>query len=145
MVSCGKEPNFPYSEGINLYLNETFHLDIEDQENETFVFLYLEYCKSCITDALRMIDTASVVNDDLTLFFIGEESTYPENQNRIERLKKKFDFEIDQNSNHYSFSSGINEPLILKIRSGYIQEHCYINDSSFERSWGLIANGQAGS
>jgi len=142
VFSCSKESDFPYSKGINLYLNETFNLDIEDHNNETLVFLYLEYCRSCITDALVLIDTMSVVSKEVKLFFIGDENAYPENQIRIQSLKRKYNFEMDPNSNHYSFSSGINEPLILKVGTGYIVDFAYINDSSFDNSRNLIAGSE---
>jgi hypothetical protein len=136
--SCRDKVDFEYSTGLNSYLNEVFNFELRDIEVEVSVFLYLEYCKSCVTDALTLMDTMEVGRKDIKLYFIGDESVYPENQGMISSLKRTYEYLIDSESLHYSFATGINEPLILKIKSGKVVEYSYINTATFRESWRIL-------
>lgn len=129
---CSEQDTFKYEKGLSAYLSNIFDEELKEINEDTLVFLYLEYCRSCVRDALIFLDSIQNPGDNSKIYLIGDPNFYPEHEDIIKRIKGKFIFETDKNSNHYSYVTGIGEPLILKLNNGEIISHSYMNLETLE-------------
>ncbi|WP_422354997.1 hypothetical protein [Roseivirga pacifica] len=137
--SCEKQKKFPYSSGLNEYLSIAYNEDLTRIEKETLVFLYLEYCKSCITDALNLLTNLEDNKLSVKLYLIGKEDFYPENLTLIQDLKNRFPYKTDPNTLHYSYATGINEPLVVGVEEGEIVDFIHINKDTILLSTEMLS------
>lgn len=128
--SCSTNEDYPYKKGLNHYMNNNYNHDIKAFNNKTLIFIHLEYCSSCIKDALFFLDSINLNNHKINLYLIGDPNYYTDNNDVLFKLNNKFDTFTDKDSNHYSYISGIGEPLIMDIKKGKIIKYSYINSEN---------------
>lgn len=128
--SCSINETYPYKKGLNHYINDNYNHDIDKINNKTLIFIYLEYCRSCVKDALFFLDSINLNNHNINLYLIGDPNYYSDNNDVLFKLNNKFDTFTDKDSNHYSYISGIGEPLIMNIKNGNIIKYSYINSEN---------------
>ena len=132
-IGCSHSDSFPYEKGLRAYMNDFFQDDLHKIEDQTLVFIYLEYCRSCVRDALDYLESISVSNKNYKLYLIGDPNFYPENESILNRLKQKYEVHKDISSGHYSYITGIGEPLIIHVRKGSVENFIYINSESLKK------------
>lgn len=137
---CSKKDSFQYEKGLSAYLYDTFSEKLKYKKDGTLYFLYLEYCRSCVFDALTFLDGIKNPGDNSKVYFIGEPNFYPEHQDIIKRLKRKYIFQTDENSHHYSYVTGIGEPLILGMKNGEIVFSSYINSETIDELYSRFSD-----
>ena len=133
--------SYPYSKGLQLYMNQELAIDVTQIGDRIYYFIPLNDCSSCKSAELNLsfLNNLVIPPAKLAVVLIGS-TRLPEYKESLQKLRHRYTVLEDPNGTMFNYQTGLSKPLLVHIKEGEVTYYLNITDFDLETVGAYLTN-----